>query len=461
MNPLNGYPKLAHPSYRLSEIDQFQAEPGHDLVPRDEASREAYARMLAMDATIYGLPSVYQYVQMHSQAVDHTSPAYTGFDTFDHQRDIATPDFNAFRTPNVDTLYSNAWLDLTCGPCSLHIPPIGRRYYTLHFLDMYANATNLSSRTVGPDGGDFIVVPPGWDGTTEPEATLFRVASPYMWILMRILVGESEDDLHHVRQLQDKVALRPHGPVGTASFPPVTQEAAEGQWSVYFAVLDWTIRNGGHPVQEDAYTYRFRTLGVGDPDGPFDLANTDHATQRGMAAGFGDANAVVKSSRFQVGEQGATGWATGTGGEPGFNYLRRAVQNFVGTGGNVVAEKKFFVTFSAESGAVLDGSKANYIVRLAPPPSAAHWSLTPYPTSTGLLYPNEIDRYAISTTTPGLEYGDDGSLTILIQHEPPINAANWLPVPAEEFYVDLRTWEPDAAVRDGSWLPGPILELPR
>ena len=456
---MNDYPSQPHPSYHLSEIDQFQAEPGGDLVPRDEASREAYARMLAMDATIYGLPSVYQYVQMHNQAVDRASPTYTGFDEFDHQRDVATPDFHTFRTPNVDTLYSNAWLDLTGGPCSLHIPPIGDRYYTLHFLDLYANATNLSSRTVGPDGGDFLVVPPGWDGSFEPGVTVFRVGSPYMWILMRILVGESESDLQHVRQLQDNVTLRPHGAVGTASFLPITQAAAEEQWSVFFAVLDWTIRHGGHPSQEDAYTYRFRTLGVGHPDGAFDRATIDDATQRGIAAGFDDAYAVVRASRFQVGERCATGWATGTAGEPGFNYLRRAVQNFVGTGGNVTAEKKFFATFSAESGAVLDGSTAGYSVRLAPPPPSAHWSLTAYPTPTGLLYANEIDRYAIAPTTPGLEYGDDGSLTILLQHEPPPNQANWLPVPAEEFYVDLRTWEPDATVRDGTWLPGPVLEL--
>lgn len=458
---IDGYPSPPHPSYHLSEIDQFQAESRPELVPRDDASREAHARMLAMDATIYGLPSVYQYVQMHNQAVDRASPTYTGFDEFDHQRDVATPDFNAFRTPNVDTLYSNAWLDLTGGHCSLHVPPIGERYYTLHFLDMYANATNLSSRTVGPDGGDFLVVPPGWSGSSDPGVTVFRVASPYMWILMRILVGESEDDLRHVRRLQDRVALRPHGAVGTASFLPITQAAAEGEWSVFFAVLDWTIRHGGHPAQEAAYTYRFRTLGVGHPDGPFDAAKLDDATQRGIAAGFDDAYAVVRSSRFQVGEQCATGWSTGTAGEPGFNYLRRAVQNYVGTGGNVGAEKKFFVTFAAESGAVLDGSRADYSVRLAPPPASAHWSLTAYPTATGLLYPNEIDRYAVAATTRGLEYGDDGSLTILIQHEPPANPANWLPVPAEEFYVDLRTWEPDETVRNGTWLPGPLRELPR
>ena len=85
-----------------------------------------------------------------------------------------------------------------------------------------------------------------------------------------------------------------------------------------------------------------------------------------------------------------------------------------------------------------------------------HWSLTLYPSATGLLYPNALDRYAIAATTPGLEYDSDGSLTVLIGHEPPSNTANWLPAPAGEFYVDLRTWEPGAAIRRREWQPGPI-----
>jgi hypothetical protein len=141
--------------YEFAAVDQLQIESRPDVVPEDAGSRTAYARMLAMDAAIYGLPSVYQYAQMYAQAVDDSSPTYTGFDAWLHQRDVTTPDFEAFKTPNVDTLYSNAWLDLTQGPALLRIPKIGSRYYTLHFLDAYSNATNLSSRTVGPDGGTF------------------------------------------------------------------------------------------------------------------------------------------------------------------------------------------------------------------------------------------------------------------------------------------------------------------
>src|ERR1051325_131469 len=187
--------------YELSQVDHLQVDARPDVVPRDAGERERHARRLAAEAAIYGLPSVYQYAQMVVQAVDTSSPMYTGFDAWYHQREVSTPQFDLFKTPNVDTLYSNAWLDLTQGPAVIRIPAIRARYYTLHFLDAYSNATNLSSRTVGEDGGTFLVTPPGWDGSVPAGTTRFRVASPYMWILMRILVVSSEEDVEEVRAL--------------------------------------------------------------------------------------------------------------------------------------------------------------------------------------------------------------------------------------------------------------------
>ena len=47
------------PSYDLSQVDQVAFEDRPDLRPAEASGRRAVARMLAMDATIYGLPSVY------------------------------------------------------------------------------------------------------------------------------------------------------------------------------------------------------------------------------------------------------------------------------------------------------------------------------------------------------------------------------------------------------------------
>ena len=448
------------PSYDLSRVDQLEPETIPDVIPQDPSSRAAYARMLAMDAAIYGLPSVYQYAQMYVQAVDRSSPSYTGFDEWLHQREPATADFTTFKTPNVDTLYSNAWLDLSEGPALVRIPQIESRYYTLHFLDMYSNATNLSSRTVGAGGGDFLVVTPEWSGEVPRGVTAFRVATPYMWILMRILVGESAADVERVRALQDAVEIRPTADVGSGSFPAAAPAAAESDWRTFFEALDWVLRANGHPLQEDAYVHRFRSIGIGGGE-PLELARLDQSTRGGMEAGFAAAMDVIRNSRAQIGVAiGETGWVTGSAGECGFNYLRRALLNFAGTGGNVIAEKQFFATYGSVSSGPLDGSKFDYVIRFeTPPPVRGHWSLTLYPASTGLFYRNEIDRYAIAPTTPGLRHGADGSLTVFIQHERPADAANWLPCPRGEFYLDLRTWEPGPGIRSGDWRPPPVMPV--
>jgi hypothetical protein len=447
--------------YEFSHVDQLQVDARADVVPRDASQRARQAQRLAAEATIYGLPSVYQYAQMVVQAVDASSAAYTGFDTWDHQRAVATPEFDVFKTPNVDTLYSNAWLDLTRGPALVRIPPIRSRYYTLHFLDAYSNATNLSSRTVGEDGGEFLVTPPAWEGNMPAAARHFRVASPYMWILMRILVREGAEDLETVRALQDAVGIEPTAEVGGGEFVVVTPEAAESDWRSFFRALDFSLRANGHPVHEDAYVYRFRSIGLGGPR-PLDVDALDDATRYGLEAGFAEAMELIRAARSEFAEPiGNTGWSSGSAGEDGFNYLRRAIRNFIGTGGNVIAEKVFFVTHATAAGAPLDGSTARYTVTLDPPPPVdGHWSLTVYPTATGLLYPNELRRYAIAATTPGLEYDSGGALTVLIQHERPDGIANWLPAPRGQFYLDLRTWEPRAEIRDGSWRPGPVTPMP-
>jgi Protein of unknown function (DUF1214) len=83
------------------------------------------------------------------------------------------------------------------------------------------------------------------------------------------------------------------------------------------------------------------------------------------------------------------------------------------------------------------------------PPVDGRWSLTVYPADTGLLYENEIHRYAIGSTTPGLVSGSGSELEILLRHRSPADPSNWLPVPDGRFYVDLRLWEPRPEARDG------------
>lgn len=452
------YPQQTTSSYDISKSEQYNPTRDPDIIPGNSKARSAYARMLSMDATIYGLVSVYQYHEMYRQAINIEGADYVGFNKFVHDRELATPGYKAFKSPNVDTIYSNAWLDLTRGPMLVEVPAFGERYYTLQFLDMYGNATNISLRTKGSDAGSYLIALTDWDGEIPQGVTLFTVSTPYQWILMRIF-PRKESELSEVHKLQDDVKITPFAsnsdvdhkhPVIGGRYPVAVADEAFG----FFKVLDFVIRSNGHPIQEDALTYRYRAIGVGGVE-VFELEGLDSAIQEGMQDGFADAMKVIASSQSQLGVPLDTHWTKlNSKAAYGFNYLSRAAINYVGLGANVIEENQSFNTFRDETGEFLDGSKESYTFHFdTPPPVDSFWSITLYDAVSKELFPNSVERYAINDRTPGLRFKPDGSLTITIQHNPPTDKANWLPAPAGRFYLVIRAYMPRPELLEGKWSP--------
>jgi hypothetical protein len=93
------------------------------------------------------------------------------------------------------------------------------------------------------------------------------------------------------------------------------------------------------------------------------------------------------------------------------------------------------------------------------PPAEMFWSLTLYDAGTTAMYPNDSGRYSLGSTTKGLFFDNDGSLTIYIQHDKPTElakSANWLPAPEGDYYLVLRLYGAKPEVTDGEWTPPPI-----
>src|SRR5690625_3811098 len=128
------YPPGKLRTYSLRQVDLLQASSKPDILPSEPG---VLLRQLACEATIYGLPAVLQYEHMFRVAI--AKDKYHGFNKLKHTTDLAGPGYLGFKTPNADTLYSDAWLDLRSGPVLLTIPPMGSRYYTAHLLDAWSN----------------------------------------------------------------------------------------------------------------------------------------------------------------------------------------------------------------------------------------------------------------------------------------------------------------------------------
>src|SRR5207302_9165337 len=93
----------------------------------------AETKTIAEEAFIYGLPLVMNYAAMYEYAVDKKSSQFKApFNRMYNMHRVATYKDTAIITPNSDTPYSMAWLDLRAEPMVLSVPAVPKeRYYSV------------------------------------------------------------------------------------------------------------------------------------------------------------------------------------------------------------------------------------------------------------------------------------------------------------------------------------------
>ena len=99
----------------------------------------AEARAIAKDAYVYGYPMVDGYRVQHAYFIDRQNPEFKA--PWNELRNIPrvyTPEDKAVQTPNSDTPYSMAGLDLRAEPMVLTVPAIEKaRYFSVQLIDLY------------------------------------------------------------------------------------------------------------------------------------------------------------------------------------------------------------------------------------------------------------------------------------------------------------------------------------
>lgn len=425
---------------------------------------------LAAEAYIYGFPLVFdlEEVGRFTERGLGSLPA-AAFNTFSHADDLAGAG-DTFVSVNNDTIYSIAQLDASAGPITLRVPDTGGRYYVLQFVDAWTNNfAYVGRRATGTGAGTFLLTPPGWSGEVPAGAT--RIALPTM---VASIVGrfacDGPDDVPAVRALQRQLTLEaPAGPL--AGLPaPAADEADE---LIFFERMRTWMAAFPPSADERAHQQRFAPLGLLG-DAPLD-ATQRAALAAGLAAGRAQLESMTKG-----GDLAPSGWSTlvhvfdynrdwfeiGTIDAPEWKiadideaHAIRAIAARVGLWGNHAYEAFYSQTFVDGDGAPLDGAHSYEIRFDAPPPVDAFWSLTMYDTPDYYLVANPIGRYSIGDRTPGLVYGEDGSLTLVLSHEAPADPAkraNWLPTPSGGFRPMIRLYQPRQSVLDGAYALPPI-----
>lgn len=171
--------------------------------------REQYAYVKGIDAMVYAFPYFLNSVLLYKGSLpsdDPASPSDLG-NQFWHAPGVIDPKvYRDGGSPNRDTVYSAAVVYAANEPIVLSVPPIpDERYYTLEIAGFDSdNFAYVGKRTHGNGGGNYAIVPPGWEGELPTDVEyLAENPTPWFLILARILIDPNDpEDEARVKALQ-------------------------------------------------------------------------------------------------------------------------------------------------------------------------------------------------------------------------------------------------------------------
>lgn len=455
-------------SGELPRIEDYRA----DLTPIEiMAAKVANTRAIAMQAYLYAFPAFLHMRQLTEflQGRQYMAPDESPLCNWFLMRQLADATTTTV-SPNVDTLYGATYVMLDQqGPMVVSVPPIPDRYYSVALLDAYFNDfAIISPRTFGNDGGDYLIVPPGWNGRIpEGIRAILPAPTPIINLFQRIFI-HSEADYEALHRLQDAIRLIPldqWSPTGlddaAVVYPAadLTPYAIEGMRKTrdplrFFELTNFYTGINLPPAEDAGLAALFDSVGVG----PGSQLPDDPELRQAIALGAADAQAAM-NARISAGPF-REGWTVPDPkiGRAGPHILSRATCQLTQLGAFPNEEAIYFFALRDQDNERLNGAH-NYTLTFGPgqlPPLHQHgfWSLTLY-NDVFLLHDNPLSRFAIRPDSPGLSFAGDGSLTVTIQVEMPEGApeANWLPAPRGDFSVALRTYLPKGVIQDGTWFP--------
>ena len=368
---------------------------------------------------------------------------------------LATPDSRVVTTPNNDTVYASAFVDLSAGPATITVPPLGDRYGSLAIMDMVSdNVAVLGTRTTGQAGGVFTLVGPTSAGTVDS----IRSPTPWVWLVARVIVNGAND------LLAAKSALAGFKVVSAPAGPSAPGADRTGTWADYFRVANALLLENPPPATDRAALQRMDPLGLNSRS--FDPARFKAQAAAEIAAGVDQARNLVIANGFGGRKIGGWIFQASDAGQFFQDYHSRAQIAVSGIGMLPPAEAMYLTAVPPDGASYFTGDHL-WRIRFAQgltPPVDAFWSLTMYEAaSRGDLYlaRNSINRYSIGDRTIGLDFGRDGSLDIWISRTDPGGAksANWLPAPdTGPFSLILRAYLPKAELLTEQYAP-PNVEI--
>lgn len=384
------------------------------------------------------------------------------------------PEYKVVVAINDDTIYAEAFLDVSDGPVILTIPAYSNKYSILQ-LDVYGNIFSTALSSAPPStGGIYAFVAADYSGTLPENAIRIEMPYPVTTIAIRTdkYSSAGEDLVAAANEFRSSLSLQtldkyePGGESGRTLVLPL----------FFFAPSVKLMADEGIAKAPEAFLATLQEAMASPMTQP--VTDDDRALMQRFDAAFAEAREMVDRDSGPLTEiirgaqaawaaiinrwqshRGSTNWIHFDNiGHWGTNYLDRAALTEYIQVGNDRQAAYYANAFVDASGLPLDGGSFAYTIQFTKdqlPKYERFWSMTAYTPEYIELVPNSLDKYVVASYTPGLETAEDGSVTIHVQADPPKRAssANWLPVPRGPFSLLFRVYGPQGSALEGTYVP--------
>ena len=381
-----------------------------------------------------------------------------------HAKELASASFRQVVTPNVDTIYSQIFIDLSKDALVLYKPAVSR-YVMFQVMDAWSDTVAVLG--TGGDTDDertYLLTGPNVCGEVPAGMTQVRIPTCTAWLLGRVICF-GPDDIENVYKIQKEMDVKPlsvwksGGELPKGSYDP-DNEGVPIRMVFFMGPAEYFNRANRLMIDNPPYAAdapilkEIAQIGVG-PGLTFDprILGKDAADHwKHMVGGLAkelvakNAGFLVKNRSFRFLGDPISRFKT--------EYEYRCLTAIGGFGANPVDVAVYMRSGADDTGAALNG-RNRYVMHIEagempPVKEKGFWSVTAYGDD-DFLIENPIERYAVSDRT-AFEKNEDGSVDIYIQKdEPEGHKANWLPVSGEGFHLFLRVYRPEDSVLDGRW----------
>lgn len=389
-------------------------------------------------------------------------------------------------TPNSDTIYGVGLADLAEDSVVIQTPaevPKGH-YWTIQIVDLFTTVTHQLGSASGTPGGKFLLVGPDWRGK-KPDGFIEVLRSPthIAGVFGRSFCAHTAQAKAEARAVLNQIGMLPQREDKPGRFTFDCEASARnkvfppGLTAEMIAADPDLLRV--RPVNVNTFWDDLeRALAASPLVGPDDAAMAAQARTlfalRNSSAAWralldrvalaADAELHDSATYQQVGVDAGNGWQRQeNGGVWGADWFGRAQAAVVYIFVNDFHEAIYFIRGTDDKGELLQG-RYRYTMRFAknalPPVDrerGGFWSLTMYDADYYMLPHSPNDRTNIGTVNldaDELVFAKDGSLTLTLSSEQPKDAAaraNWLPAPAGQFALIVRTYVPTRPILEGAY----------